>query len=278
MFLTAHLYRKLEESDLVRRMERIEQLITENLQKRNGWSCFQVWANSNTYQSAGQIDKASSRDSLKKPNTNERGRPDAAKPNSSNFANVGRIYCAGYKFGDINMFHGVPFLSREGPKWIGFRTDDTAGPNGKHEAQAPLWQNQLPAWPDATRPGNVANGRNQNLPPREMVDKYLQLYLHSEVSHVFPIADPILFPQILDKAYHGSLADAYDLLPAKSCVESFLVLVKSLLGNTVPEALRPVDSLGGGAAAELLFADIVNARASTEAVGALMIQVSSAPL
>lgn len=194
---------------------------------------------------------------------------------SPSVANVGRIYCAGYQLGDINLFHGVPFLSREGQKWIGFRTEET-DVNPDMGAQGPLWQNHGPAWPTIPWPGNMSatNGKSPQLPPRAVAEKCFELYLRSEVSSVFPIADPVLFPQILEKAYNAGLANAHEVLPAKACVLSFSALAATLLGNTASEPLPPIDVSGYGNAAAFLFADVVNARPSTEAVGALMMLVS----
>jgi hypothetical protein len=203
------------------------------------------------------------------------GTPKPTLSESPNIAKVGRIYCAGYKLGDINMFHGVPFLSREGQKWIGFRTEENDAFNG------PLWENRQPAWPRASPPGHdVAKPGFPDLPPRATVEKYLHLYLQSEVSQVFPIADPVLFPQMLEKAYNHNPSDnpnhvdTPNASTARACITSFLALVASLLGNLANEQLPPVDMLNGGIAAELLFADVLNAHASTEGVDTLMMLVS----
>ncbi|KAL2437676.1 hypothetical protein ABEF95_008778 [Exophiala dermatitidis] len=245
--------KRLEESDLVRRMERIEQLITENIKRRNGQSDPIV------------------RDRDANAVTNDPRPHGSVRNDSPSVANVGRIYCAGYQLGDINLFHGVPFLSREGQKWIGFRTEET-DVNPGMGAQGPLWQNRGPVWPTIPWLGNMSatNGKSPQLPPRAVPEKCFELYLRSEVSSVFPIADPVLFPQILEKAYNAGLANAHEVLPAKACVLSFSALAATLLGDTASEPLPPIDVSDYGNAAAFLFADIVNARPSTEAVGALM--------
>ncbi|EXJ86004.1 hypothetical protein A1O1_06373 [Capronia coronata CBS 617.96] len=255
-------------------MERIEQLITDNLKRRNGSLCSSTPSHRLKLTFLGE-NEGPSHTTLPKPITkpNDDGRPGPVEAESPSFENVGRIYCAGYKLGDINMFHGVPFLSREGQKWIGFRADENDVPIGKHEAKGPLWQNRRPAWPRASRPRTVADGRIQDLPPRAVVEKYLDLYHRSEASHAFPLADPVLFPQTLDKAYDANLTGSLDALSAKACIVSFFALAASLLGDAATESqLPPVDILDGGSSAELLFLDILNARASTEAVDALMMQ------
>ncbi len=189
---------------------------------------------------------------------------------SSNSPPVGRIYCAGYTLGDINLFHGVPFLSSEGQKWIGFWTGEN---NAAGETHGPLWQNQRQAWHKSVLPENLGSGTLRDLPPRNVTEQYLEVYQNSDVSSLLPLADPVIFPEVIERAYNSNSSSSDDFLPARACVFSFLALV-SLIGIPNEKNMPLVDVSGCVTAAQLLFPDILNARASTAIVDALMMLVS----
>ena len=194
-------------------------------------------------------------------------RPNGIDP--SPLVNVGHLYCAGYKLGDINLFHGIPFLTREGQKWIGFRTEDH---DASGESHGPLWQNQRQTWATAVLPENSAPGA-KDLPPQDIAQRYLNYYRSSDLSSLFPFADPVMFPETIEKAYNSNASSTSDILPARACVLSFLALV-SILSIAGDQELPSIDASGCVTAAQCLMPDILDARASTETVDALMMLVS----
>lgn len=190
-------------------------------------------------------------------------------------ARVGRICCVGYKLGDVNLFHGIPFLSREGQQWIGLRTDETDDSLYDGEVHGPLWQNQQQAWPSLLFRENMAPWKTRKLPSRGLVEKYLSFYNNSPFSEVFPIADKVLFPEVIENAYRGDLSTLPGNFQAKACVFAFLAFT-SMIGFPSGAELPPVDFESCLNATHLLMPDILNASPSTEVVDALMMLVSLA--
>ncbi|KAK7890524.1 hypothetical protein LTR67_007732 [Exophiala xenobiotica] len=189
--------------------------------------------------------------------------PEAGAPD---LATLGRIYCAGYRLGDINLFHGVPFLSRDGQQWIGLRSAE----DSQEGFGSPLWHNQRQAWPSLPTFVNVNPSQwdMAALPARESVEKHFDYYLTSSFSDAFPIADKVLFPLIIERAYRHDTASAV-MLATKACIFSFIAFT-SMAGHPADEGLPPIDLEHCIAAAQLLVPDILNARPSIEVVDAMM--------
>ncbi|EXJ68823.1 uncharacterized protein A1O5_07754 [Cladophialophora psammophila CBS 110553] len=107
------------------------------------------------------------------------------------------------------------------------------------------------------------------LPPRTHVEQYFDAYRNSPVSSIFPIADPVLFPIVVGKAYGENGKDRVEVATAKACVFSFLAFV-SAISNPDDGAFPVIDIEECLMGAEILFPDILNARARTEVVDAMI--------
>jgi hypothetical protein len=164
-------------------------------------------------------------------------------------------------------------LSQNGQQWIGFRNEDTQSAPNKDSEDGLLWQNQQQAWPSLSQLDNNMSRLRKELPPRASVEEYLTFYQNSPFSEVFPVADPVLFPKTLDKAYkHGSNLSP-ETFTARACVFAFLACA-SLIGPESDQPVPPIDHEGCMTAAQLIIPDILNARVSHEAVDAVMMIVS----
>jgi len=199
--------------------------------------------------------------------------PDTAAPASVDTS--GQTSSTGYQLGDINLFHGVPFFLHPGQQWAGFQTGAVDVVFSHDDVQCPLWQNQQAGWPSLSRLEALEHGITTELPGRDSLEPYLDLYQSSPVSNAFPIADPVLFPATIEKAYQSDPSSWHDVLPAKACIFSFLAFV-SMVCNPDEKTLPLIDMARCETAAHLLILDISNTRVSTEVVDAIMMFVSRA--
>jgi hypothetical protein len=177
---------------------------------------------------------------------------------------IGQIFLSSYKLGDINVFHGVPFISQEGQKWIGLRHED----NSPVKLQVPLWQNQQTVLQSEslTHPGIP------NLPDRSLVEAYLTKYRASQFANHMPLVDPVLFELAIDEAYSCQMSDYRRASLMKSYMYAFLTL-GSLIDDQRETVIPDLDTKVYEAA-QLLGPDLFGARASTEAVDTIMMLVS----
>ncbi|KIW30431.1 uncharacterized protein PV07_06174 [Cladophialophora immunda] len=237
---------KLEETNLIERMNRIEYILTTNLRERHEF-----------LEESG------------------RGSPGALRPAKSESAdskslspevpNPRQIYMASYKLGDVNLFHGVPYLSRSGRRWIGFRNDEDGLANINDKVPGPLWHNQhhLPRYE------HLSVTKIRDLPPRQAVQSSLEAYQRSEFSNILPVIDPVLFSATIEEAYEHGPSDSYEALPQKASIFAFLA-VGGLLGESDETLCSPQDIEGCEIAFQLLSSDLMRAKAGNEVVDALM--------
>lgn len=196
-------------------------------------------------------------------------RPDDSPSSNHDMTHVGQIYLASYKLGDINLFHGIPFLSREGQKWIGVRSEEDEPEKYSDKFPGPLWLNQHADF----RPESLLRSTMKDLPPRTVLESYLEKHFQSDFSNMLPLIDPVLFAANVEKAYNTP--SNYEALTAKASIFAFLGL-RTLVHDSEDEHLTLQPSDGYEVACRLLLPDLFSARASSEMVGALMMLVSHA--
>lgn len=195
--------------------------------------------------------------------------PSAAE--SPSLSSVSRIQLVGYKLGDVSLSNGIPLFSREGQRWIESRTGQKDVTFDGVRAHGLPWQNQRPVWP-ALFPHDNQPGREPiRLPAQGDLQCYYDTHMNSPVRRIFPVVDPVLFPAIVRKAYHNDGDLSHPNLAAKAFVFSFLAFA-SLFEH---DKARPsVDVSECVFATQLLLSDILNARASTEGLAAIVMLVS----
>jgi hypothetical protein len=177
---------------------------------------------------------------------------------------VGQIFLSYYQLGDINVFHGVPFLSQDGQKWIGFRYED----NDPEKCQVPLWQNQQ----NPTQSGSPLRAGIRELPHRSIVEAYLTFYKTSDFANHLPLVDPVLFALTIEEAYSSTATNNRRTSLIKAYIYAFLA-VCALTGGQ-EERLIPALDVKVDDVAEQLTSDLFAAKASTEAADTLMMLVS----
>ncbi|KIW67047.1 hypothetical protein, variant [Phialophora macrospora] len=223
---------KLRKKNIIRRMERIEQILTANFER---------------------------------PEAANHDPPPAGTTvlSDSPIDAVGQIFLSYYQLGDINVFHGVPLLSQDGQRWIGFRYEDSDP--GKR--QVPLWHNQQTPVPS----GSPLRAGIQALPDRSIVEAYLTFYKTSDFANHLPLVDPVLFALTIEEAYSPTLTDSRRTSLIKAYIHAFLAVCALTDGQK--EGLIPALDVKVDDVAEQLTADLFGARASTEAADTLMILV-----
>jgi len=185
-------------------------------------------------------------------------------------SNIGHLSLSAYKLGDINLFHGVPFLSRNGQKWVGFRWENGHLANAHYKAPGPLWLSQHRAFNSET----MRQESSRRLPPRDVLETRLALYQQSQFSSYIPLIDPVLFATTVEEAYKNNHPDSSAALPAKACVFAFLALGPLVSDQGEKLSTSPYIT-GCDIAAQLLIPDLLCARPSIVIVEAFVMMVSS---
>ena len=160
-------------------------------------------------------------------------------------------------------------MSREGQRWIGFRSEEDNTAGAKAKAPGLLWQNQHLLFGHESVPA----GTSRDLPPREVLGALLAIYQQSEFSSCLPLIDPVLFATTVDKAYENNHPGSDEALPAKACVFAFLAL-RSLMGDRGEEPQSSHHIEGCDVAGQLLIPNLLGAQPTTEVLDALVMIVS----
>ncbi|KAJ9630307.1 hypothetical protein H2204_008525 [Knufia peltigerae] len=231
-------------------MARIERLLAENIKRKNEIS----HASSQRTKPPAENPIAHSTDRFQ----GLEGQSPASSP-------AGLIYCAGYRLGDIGLFHGIPFLSGDGQQWIGIRSDDETSADCE---ASPLWHNQRQPWSTFPSFINPSRWDVTALLPLASVEKFLANYLKSPFSEAFPIADRVLFSKVIERAYTQQ-DSSRDSCTTNACIFAFLAFA-SLNAYPADTSLPPLDEEQCITAAQLLVPDLLDARPSTEIVDALL--------
>ncbi|KIV94631.1 hypothetical protein PV10_02381 [Exophiala mesophila] len=230
---------KLRKKNIIQRIGRIEQILIENFRRREDeTSQISIGAGTGT-----SVTNTTSSD--------------------PSVDSLGRIFLTSYKLGDINVFHGVPYITPKGQKWIGFRHED----NAFNWPQIPLWQNQQTLF----KPGCLPRPSMQDLPARHLVDALFAYYQSSGFAVQLPLVDPVLFALTIDEAYSSDITDERRAALLKAYIFAFLA-TGPLMGNQRPNLIPDTDARVYEVA-EQLTPYIYAARASTEIVDALVMLV-----
>lgn len=184
-------------------------------------------------------------------------------------ANIGYLSLSAYNLGDINLFHGVPFLSHKGQTWVGFRRETVNSEDADHKAPEPLWSSQHHVFNAET----LRQGARRELPPRNVLETRLALYQQSQFSSYLPLIDPVLFARTVEEAYKDSHPESSAALPAKACVFAFLAL-GSLVSDRGENPSTSPHIEGCDIAGQSLIPGLLEARPSIETVDALVMMVS----
>lgn len=114
------------------------------------------------------------------------------------------------------------------------------------------------------------------LPDRHAVEVHFEIFRTTLMQRVFPIVDPVLFPDTIKAAYsHSSLSARR--ADVRACILSFLAFSSIL---QVPEykdrplGLPPIDSEGLALKAQCLIPQVLREDAGLEGLQALIIMVS----
>lgn len=114
------------------------------------------------------------------------------------------------------------------------------------------------------------------LPDRHAVEVHFDIFRTTLMQRVFPIVDPILFPDTIKVAYSHSGVSAWRA-DIRACILSFLAFSSIL---QVPEykdrplSLPPIDSEGLALKAQCLIPQVLREDAGLEGLQALIIMVS----
>ncbi|KAK9357276.1 hypothetical protein V1504DRAFT_442903 [Lipomyces starkeyi] len=155
------------------------------------------------------------------------------------YPSFGKLQFAGFKFGEIYSYNGVPFFSPEGNRWVQTRTGQT-GALEKLCAFGPPWQNQRNFH---TFPGNNQMLQSTiELPDREIVEEYVLGFSSDLLSLVFPLIDPVLFEETIKLAYNSGNTDPVGHCSAKACIYSFLAFVSIFNLHSRTRTRPPVDT------------------------------------
>ena len=247
--------RKLKDHNFVERLERLESLLTDKIEKPD--------------RSGSENDELPSNDvQLEKIDPFGPGTGDADSAVSQTLSILKWTTRSEYLLGGLNLFHRQSYPSQEAERSITVN-DQGYGDVGCSD----MSQVHRETTPSSFAVQKAEPWKGARLPARETTMAFLSLYYESPFSIVFPIADPILFPIIVDKAYNAENAASTDRLSPKACVYSFMAFI-SIVSDADETRLPPNDVEGYVMAAQLAMANFMNMRARTEAINALMMLVS----
>lgn len=142
---------------------------------------------------------------------------------------LGQLYSQGQNLGTLYARDGVPSFTPEARQWIlnmtgqcpCFKTIDFEDPQ---HAGAP------------GRPGSsyraLSGRKTLELPERWVTDTFVSEFLRSDLSHIFPMVDNVLFQQTIETAYEPFCnPPALKQLNARACVHAFLAFTSSYFNN-----------------------------------------------
>jgi hypothetical protein len=157
----------------------------------------------------------------------------------------------------IDLYHGIPFLSKEGQMWIRF--------TGEHALEGSLWHNHRRSDHFQNESGGSELTTMLALPPKNEVVAMLKSFSESEFMTVFPVLDPDLFQDTLHKAY------ADNALTARACVHTFVTLWSLLCAVDPADSIHPKDF---ERTAYALAPALLEAKPVIEIIDALVMMVS----
>ncbi|KAM5346974.1 hypothetical protein ACJ41O_009979 [Fusarium nematophilum] len=135
----------------------------------------------------------------------------------------GQIHYGGRHFGQISQHNGMPMLSEEGRRWISARSGEEVSfrkfqpPAARHRLMVPT--------ASASHFYESPSGLYE-LPDRKIVEKILDVYVHSAFRLVFPIIDRVLFEDNLELAYGSQDAPlSLERMSAMSCIFAFVSII-----------------------------------------------------
>ncbi|EAL88852.1 C6 transcription factor, putative [Aspergillus fumigatus Af293] len=237
-------------SRLAERISRIEKLLSESLLKESG---------STLSSSSGSPDLDFSRHSS-----------PLSQPQVS--SSTVTFHFAGQELGVINSMTRIPFLLPEGRQWIQARTGRQISEDIFNKYSRPPWEKQRALSSNQFLTGMLPQSMLE-LPDRHAVEVHFDIFRTTLMQRVFPIVDPILFPDTIKVAYSHSGVSAWRA-DIRACILSFLAFSSIL---QVPEykdrplSLPPIDSEGLALKAQCLIPQVLREDAGLEGLQALII-------
>ncbi|PGH05822.1 hypothetical protein AJ80_08270 [Polytolypa hystricis UAMH7299] len=150
----------------------------------------------------------------------------------------GRIHFAGFNLGFISSFGGIPFFSKEGQDWVRSRTGESIALDGLLQ-HIPTWHKQREILYQSPPCG-------QDLPPRAVLQQYVEVYWSSFIRRVFPFVDTVMFNKTIDLVYQNS-----GHASSRACVFAFLAFMSNFRWHDM--SLPEIDGNAYEVEAERLF-------------------------
>lgn len=134
---------------------------------------------------------------------------------------LGKVYFGGCYLGAIDS-NTMPSLSAEGRRWIFSATREWPTLPSFNDPDNPGQRQSFASSTSTPRHGGHLE-QHAELPTRWVVESLLGQFLESDLSHIFPVVDPILFRDTLTQVYGpDSEAHVSDVASAKSCILAFV--------------------------------------------------------
>lgn len=172
----------------------------------------------------------------------------------------GRISFVSTNKHSIDLYHGVPFLSKEGQMWIRF--------TGEHARKGSLWQNLFNHADSPTKESRQSKAATLTLPTRAEVNGMLKAFQSSEFMSVFPVIDATLFAETLVKGYIDNDTTA------QACINTFVILW-SQLGSWEQDPADSATLRDLEHAIQALTPGLLEAKPTLEIIDALVMVVST---
>ena len=161
--------------------------------------------------------------------------PTPPPPSTSTVTTLGKVYFGGSYLGFINSHNSMPSLSEEGQRWIFSATGEWPTLPNFHEVDSLARRRPALSYLKKADPAE--------LPKIWVVRSLLDQYLQSDLSHVFPVIDPVLFQDTIAQAY-GPLCEerALEIVSAKASVLAFLAFTGLHFTETVAGSYMDTDA------------------------------------
>lgn len=184
----------------------------------------------------------------------------------------GMLHFAGRVLGGLSWNTGFPFLLPETRQWVESISGQTVAVD-KFHPPSPPWSETSSALMMTLQTQDAFA-----LPNRSTVHYYFDTFVASFIRFIFPVIDPILFPETIEVAYHGPQpGDRYGNASTKACIYAFLAFASVMdieqLRSPASVNLSPHDVEMFSARAQCLLPHILQEPTSLEGVQTVTMMV-----